>query len=183
MTYPDALVQLEDALYGLIDDLTGLPIRIRNSSPQKINEQHIQLHFKDIEPIGYEDDEGYIDELRVTSKEYEVSVDITCHAGTRTLAVIQNILHNLSNAGGLYYKYFDNINVGYLRSSSISRRDFPLDRIQFEERSVITIVFSSRVSITEVADLGSIESVQFTSIKTKITEDVVVDDTLTVNYP
>jgi hypothetical protein len=185
MNYDDALTELENKLYGLITDLTSLPIRIRNSSPQKINEQHIQLHISNIEDIGWYHG-GRFNEggNAITEKEYEVEVDIACHAGIRTQSVLQKILHTISSGTGLYYKYFDEGSISFLRSSRMTRRDWPLDKIQWEERSQITMVFSMVVEMVDDFDVGTIETVQVSSLKTKITENnVAVEDTLTITYP
>ena len=185
MSYEATTELLEDSLYGLITDLTGLPIRFKNASNQKINQQHIMLHFKEFEEVGWYHNEGYDDNGdEVTSKEYEAVVDIACHGGTRTSVVLKKILHTLSTGSGLYNKYFDNDNISFLRASSVTRRDWPLDKIQFEERSQITIVFSMLVREIDEEGNGVIETVRVSSLKTKLYENnVAVEDTLTITYP
>jgi hypothetical protein len=185
MTYDEAIPDLENKLYGLITDLTSLPIRFRNSSPQKLNEQHIQLHIANIEDVGWYHGGDYDENgAAITQKEYEVDVDVACHAGTRTQTVLQKILHTISASSGLYYKYFDEGNISFLRASRTTRRDWPLDKIQWEERSQITMVFSMVVDMVDDFDVGTIETVQVSSLKTKITENnVAVEDTLTITYP
>ena len=164
-----AIETLEDSLYGLITDLTSLPIRIKNSSSQKINTQHIMLHMKEFEEVGWYHDEGYtVDGDEVSSKEYEAVVDIACHGGTRTSVVLQKILHAMSTPSGLYYKYFDNNIISFLRTSSITRLDWPLDKVQFEERSQITVVFSMIVRQVDELGNGEITTVRLESIKTKL---------------
>lgn len=185
MNYDQALPALEDALYGLITDLTSLPVRIRNSSAQKINEQYIQLHIGEMSDTGQYHGYDYdIDLNQQTQKEYRVLVDISCLAGQRTSSVLQKILHTLSSDSGLYYKYFDNGTISFLNASSISRRDWPLDRVQWEERSRMTAAFSMIVTLTDEEGVGFIETVELSSIKTKTSENNVAnDDTLTVSYP
>lgn len=186
MTYDESLTALEDGLYGVITDLTALPIRIRNKSAQKINEQHIQLHIREIEDIGWYHGEMFeeVSGNEITAKEYEVMVDIACHAGNRTQTVLNKILHALSSGSGLYYKYFETTSISFLRASSITRRDWPLDKVQFEERSQITVVFSMMVEQVDAFDLGSIETVEIVNLKTKVSDNVTaVDDTLTITYP
>jgi hypothetical protein len=180
-----AIEILEDSLYGLITDLTGLPIRFKNASSQKINDQHIMLHFKEFEEVGWYHNEGYnIDGDEVTAKEYEAVVDIACHGGIRTSGVLQKILHAMSTPSGLYYKYFDNNTISFLRASSVTRRDWPVSKVQFEERSQITIVFSMVVRQVDEVGNGHIETVELSSFKVKLSEDnVAVEDTLTINYP
>lgn len=183
-SYKQAIEQVEDALYGYITDLTALPIRIRNSSSQKLTQQHIILHIGEVVQVGYEDDHGYdVDGGLVTSREYEITVDIACHSGTRTTAVLQSILNSLSNRSGLYTKYFSAGNLGYLRGSRITRMDWPLDKIQFEERSTMSVVFSSRVAISD-SDRGEIETVQVGSLKVKLSEtQVAVESAFDVSHP
>ena len=185
MSYDSAITLLENSLGGLITDLTSLPIRFRNASSQKVNKQHIMLHIKEFDEVGwYHGGEYNSNGEEVTAKEYEALVDIACHGGTRTSTVLQKILHALSTGSGLYNKYFDNDTISFLRASSITRRDWPLDKIQFEERSQITIAFSMMVKQIDEEGNGHIETVSLTSIKTKLSEDnVAVEDTLTITYP
>jgi hypothetical protein len=185
MTYDEALESLETKLYGLITDLTGLKIRFRNSSAQKLNEQHIQLHFDNIEDVGWYHGNMYdVNGNGITAKEYSCFVDIACQAGTRTQTVLQKILHTLSSDTGLYHKYFDDGQIAFLRASRMTRRDWPLDKIQWEERSQITIVFSMMVEMVDDFDGGSIETVEISSLKTKITENTTaVEDSITITYP
>jgi hypothetical protein len=84
----------------------------------------------------------------------------------------------------LYYKYFDNNTISFLRASSVTRRDWPVSKVQFEERSQITIVFSMVVRQVDEVGNGHIETVELSSFKVKLSEDnVAVEDTLTINYP
>lgn len=185
MNNDQAEKELEDALYGLITDLTGLKIRMRNSSPQKINEQYIQLHISEFEDIGfYHEGEPDDNQNQTTVKEYRALVDIACHAGERTSAVLRKIIHTLSSDSGLYYKYFDKGEISFLRASSVTRRDWPLDMVQWEERSQTTVAFSMVMTMADEHDIGHFDTVELVSIKTKTTENNVAnDDTLTIQHP
>lgn len=185
MSYEVAYTEFEDALYGIITDTTALPITFRNASNQRLTTQYIQLHIGQVVENGWDIKGEYdISGNQITYKEYEASVDIACHAGKNTSAVLQKILHQLSSGSGLYYKYFPQGTRSYLRASRITRRDWPLDRVQWEERSVMTVVFNMMVAVSDVEDAGSIETVQIIDLDTYNTPtNKAVEDTLTVTFP
>lgn len=186
MTYDDAYETLSDALYGFITDLTALPIRFRNASNQRPTEQHMQLYYGSVDEVGWtlSDGELSVDNKPITQKEYEVSVDIACHQGKNTTRTLQKILHQLSSGGGLYLKYFNTDDIGFLRASTINRRDWPLDKIHWEERSVMTIVFSMMVTETDPEEIGWIETVQINPMDIKdAPNNIAVSDTFEITYP
>lgn len=161
MSYEAAVTKLEDALYGLITDTLNLPIYFRNASNQRPSTKHIQLYINSITENG-----DYVKEAldttnkRSTWKEYEVSVDVGCNSGRNTQASLLTLVHTISSFSGLYNKYFVDEGIAYLRSSSITRRDFPLDKIQWEERSVVTMIFNVMVELKETEGSGFIETVE-----------------------
>ena len=65
----------------------------------------------------------------------------------------------------------------------ITPRNATVDGESWEERSRVTLAFSMVVTDTDLYSDGSIENVEFSSIKTYIGDTVAVDDTLIVNYP
>lgn len=185
MSYEVAYTEFEDALYGIITDTTALPITFRNASNQRLTEQYIQLHIGQVEEVGWDIKGDYdVNGNQITYKEYEASVDIACHAGKNTTLVLQKILHQLSTGSGLYYKYFPQGTRAYLRASRITRRDWPLDRIQWEERSVMTVVFNMMVAMSDVEDVGSIETVEIIDLDVYNTPtNIAVEDSITVTFP
>ena len=184
MSYDAAVTKLEDAIYNLITDVTGLPIIFRNASNQKLTTQYIELYFKQFDEVGWEaEDEFDANFNRLTSKEYEVFVDISCHRGTNTSRVLQTILHSFSTQSEPYYKYFDET-IGYLRVSPITRIDIPIDATQWEERSTMTVVFNMMVSVSDIQPVGYVETVEISSLKVKNGEsNIILDSSETITYP
>lgn len=186
MSYIEALKDLEERIGRFCKELTGLKVSFRNASNQKITSQHVQLFVDRINEVGAEGNVEELDELNkiVTSKEYEVFIECSVNRGDYTQAVLGEIRHQLSTSSGLYYKYFGDTKFAYLRSATIQKRFFTVDSIQFEERSSMQLVFNMMVQSSDFLDIGSIETVEISSLKTKVSEDaVVVDDTLTITYP
>ena len=186
MSYIDTLKDFETRLGRFCKDVTNLKVTFRNASNQKLKEQHIQLHIDRVNENGWEHlnpeltDSGNF----ITSKEYELFVECSCHRGDYTQAVLGEIRHQLSTNSGLYYKYFGDSKFSYLRSATIQKRFFTVDGIQYEERSVMQLVFNMMVESSDIEDIGSIETVEIINLKTKVSEDTVaVDDTLTITYP
>ena len=185
MSYELAITKLEDALYGLITDSVSLPIFFRNASNQRPKTKHIQLHIGDVVETGDYHSDYVLDENEKNStyKEYEITVDIGCHQGRNTRATLLTLLHTMSTSSGLYYKYFSENNIAYLRSSSVTSRDMVLDSVQYEERSVITMIFNIVVNMKDEEGTGFIETVEIPTLTTIVTENNLVEDSTIITYP
>jgi hypothetical protein len=188
MNYEASKQELEDRLFGIITDKTALPITIRNSGSQKLSVPFVELHFSEVDPVGW--GEETISASNVTSgcQEWEISVDVSCHRHPNPEVILQKILHTFNTSSATYYKYFKTQDSGFLRSSSIRRRDFPVDKIQWEPRAFMTLVFSLVSTEEDVTTLDYITTVSFNggddgSINTIITENTILSDELTVTYP
>lgn len=185
MSYRDALIELENRIGDFCIDVTGLPVSFRNESQQKLTEQHVQIYFDRIEEVGWEHSGTLdIDNKQKSYKEYEVFIEILCSRGDYTQAVLGDIRHQVSTSSGLYYKYFGDNKYGYLRSTNAQKRFVPVDGIQYEERSIMTLVFSMMVESVDIEDVGTIETVEIINIKSKLSEDqILTDDNITITYP
>lgn len=186
MNYLQSRQELEDRLYGIITDRTSLPITIRNSGSQKLSTAFVELYFSEIEAVGWGEEYISSNALASATQEWEVSVDISCHRHPNPEMVLQKILHTFNTSSATYYKYFTTQDSGFLRASSIRRRDFPLDKIQWEPRAFMTLVFSLVATEDDVTDLDYITTVEFSGeggINTIITENNILSDELTITYP
>lgn len=185
MSYIETLKDLETRLGRFCKEVSGLKTTFRNASQQKLKEPHIQLYFDRIDEVGWEH-QGQLDVAgkQKTYKEYEVVVECACHRAEYTQAVLGEIRHQLSTSSGYYYKYFPDQVFGYLRSTNIQKRFVTVDGIQYEERSVMNLIFSMMVEAVDTLDIGSIETVEIINIKTKLSEDEVsTDNNITITYP
>tara|TARA_R110001592_G_C13193003_1_gene753608 strand:- start:60337 stop:60903 length:567 start_codon:yes stop_codon:yes gene_type:complete len=185
--YSIALETLENRIYDLISELTALPIKWAEDNTNKINApQYILLKVRNLVEKGIGDDVGWSDTLdkKITAKEWEVTVDIDCRRGKYTQAQLARIIHAFQKHSELYLKYFPDHQFGFLRIMiGITPRNATVDGESWEERSRVTLAFSMVVTDTDLYSDGSIENVEFSSIKTYIGDTVAVDDTLIVNYP
>jgi hypothetical protein len=184
MNYDQSLASLEKRIYDVVQAKTGLPVTIRNASNQKITSQFIELHFVDFDVVGWGEETLTSDDKLSSTQEWEVSVEIACHRGANPSSVLQKLLHCFQSHSALYAKYFNTSDSSYLRCSSIRRRDYPLDKTQWELRSIMTVVFSMVCTEQDVESSGSITTVKFNDgIKTIISENNIIDESLTVTYP
>lgn len=184
--YQDAFVEFEHKVLDLIKQKTGLPTYYMFTSVNKPATQHIQVNFERYDPITPEGEVweyGNATENDKTVQEYEVYVWVECLRGQRPQAVIGAINHAFSSDTALYFEHFTDSSAGYLRCSDISSVKVPIDVLQYEERSRITLVFSLRVLSQDPVNSGSIESVEITQ-KVFVTEDEApLEETYTVSYP
>lgn len=187
MNYEEALDELMTALKGLCADVAAIPFRQRNVGNQKTTEQHFLVHIDSVEPTGISDNFEY----GKSAKHYEVFVDLGCYrpspnakyAGTTTIQ-LQKILHAVQGHSGVYFKHFNTDYVTFHRAGTIQRRDWPLDKTQWEERSVVRLVFGMCVIEEDPVDVGWIETIQVNPLKVYDTPThVAVEDEIEVTYP
>jgi len=186
MNYVEAKKNLEDRLYGIITERTGLPITFRFSGNQKLNTPFIELYFGEMEAVGWGEEQITNDQSTLTTQEWELSVDISCHRHPTPELMLQRILHTFNTSTATYYKHFPTQDSGFLRASSIRRRDYPLDKIQWEPRAFMTLVFSLVVTENDITDLDYITTVKFTEqgrIDTIISENNILSQELIVHAP
>lgn len=186
MSYIDTLKDFENRFGRFCKEVSGLKTTFRNASNQKITEQHIQIHIDRETEVGWEitSDDLTVDGRFITYKEYEMFVECACHRGDYTSAVLGEIRHQLSTNSGLYYKYFGDSKFSYLRSTTAQKRFVSIDGIQFEERSIMQLVFNMMVESSDLEDIGSIETIEIDNLTIKVSDDTTaVDDTITITYP
>ena len=188
LTYEVALETLVARLKGVCDDgiNPSLPFTQRNASNQKLTVQHLQAHIMETEPIGVADIFTY----GKSAKQYEVFVELSCHGKSpnanmgSTSSKLQRILHAFEGHSGVYYKHFPTQDISYLRSGSIRRRDFPLDKTQWEERSSVVLVFGMMVIVEDPVEIGYIETVEINKLKVFDTPTHVAhEETIIIEYP
>jgi hypothetical protein len=157
-----AVADLELKIKGIITDTVNLPVTIRNQSNQKPATPYVELYFNEYSEVGKGVVNSKAGDYDTTSKEYEVYVEITCYRTKDPSITLSNILNILSTSRASYFKHFDDQQASFLRASSIIRRDIPIDKVQIEQRSRMTCVFSIVVNekVETVADLG-IKTVKF----------------------
>jgi hypothetical protein len=183
--YSIALEELENRIYDLVSELTALPIKWAEDNTNKNNApQYILLKVRNLVEKGIGQEVGYTLGNKITAKEWEVTVDIDCRRGKYTQGHLARIIHAFQQHSELYIKYFPDHQFGFLRIMiGITPRNATVDGESWEERSRVTLAFSMVVTDTDLYTDGSIENVEFSSIKTLIGDTVAVDDTLIVNYP
>lgn len=173
LTYEVALETLVVRLKGVCDDAISPPIPFtqRNASNQKLTTQHLQMHIMDTDPIGVADNYEY----GKSAKQYEVMVELSCHGKSpnsnmgSTTAKLQRVLHTFEGHSGVYYKHFTSQDISFLRSGTIRRRDFPLDKVQWEERSSVVLVFGMMVVVEDPVEIGYIETIEVNKLRVKDT--------------
>jgi hypothetical protein len=69
MNYVEAKKNLEDRLYGIITERTGLPITFRFSGNQKLNTPFIELYFGEMEAVGWGEEQITNDQSTLTTQE------------------------------------------------------------------------------------------------------------------
>ena len=187
MNYEQTLEFLINALKGLCDDAISpsLPFKQRNVGQQKLQTQHLQFHIDGIEPVGKADNFDY----GMSARNYEVYVDLACHRNHMTTMAggsevqLQKILHALDGHTGTYLKHFTSKLVSFLRVGTILRRDYPVDKNQWEERSTVRLVFGITVILEDTVDVGWIETIKVTPLRVYDTPThVAVEDTIEVTY-
>lgn len=188
LTYEVALETLIARLKGVCDDAINppLPFTQRNASNQKLTVQHLQAHITETSPVGVADNFEY----GKSAKQYEVFVELSCHGKSpnanmgSTTSKLQRILHSFEGHSGVYYKHFTTQDISFLRTGTIRRRDFPLDKTQWEERSSVMLVFGMMVVVEDPVDIGYIETVTVNKLKVFDTPTHVAhEEIITVNYP
>lgn len=188
LTYEVALETLVARLKGICDDAISpsIPFTQRNASNQKLTTQHLQAHITETEPVGVADTFEY----GKSAKQYEVFVELSCHGKSpnsnmgSTSSKLQRILHSFEGHSGVYYKHFPTQDISFLRSGSIRRRDFPLDKVSWEERSSVVLVFGMMVVVEDPVDVGHIEEVTINKLKVFDTpSSTAYEEIITVTYP
>jgi len=185
MNYEQALNELITAIQGMCIDVANIPFTQRNVGNQKLQVPHWQVHIDGYEPVGISDNFEY----GKSAKQYEVFVDLACHrnhltnyAGGTSLR-LQKVKHAFEGHSGVYYEHFDTRSVSFLRATRIQRRDFPVDKNQWEERSVTRLVFSMLVIDEDPIDVGHIETIQVNTLKVYDTpEHIATEDEIEVTY-
>lgn len=187
LTYEVALETLVARLKGVCDDAISPPIPFtqRNASNQKLTTQHLQMHIMDTDPVGLTDNFEY----GKSAQQYEVMIELSCHGKSpnsnmgSTTAKLQRILHSFGGHSGVYYKHFTSQDISFLRSGTIRRRDFPLDKVQWEERSSVVLVFGMMVVVEDPVEVGYIETVEINKLKVFDTPtSVAYEEVVVVNY-
>lgn len=188
LSYEAALQALVQRLKGVCDDaLTpSLPFTQRFASNQKLTTQHLQMHISEIDSVGIADNFEY----GKSAKQYEVMVELSCHVQLNgsnmgnTSVKLERIIHSLEGHTGVYLKHFPLGEISFLRAGSIRRRDFPLDKSQWEERSSVMLVFSMMVIMSDPVDVGHIETVEINKLRVKDSPShVAVETEITITYP
>jgi hypothetical protein len=185
--YTIALEELENRIYDLVSELTSLPISWLEDNKNKLRDaQYILLKVRNLVEKGIGGTVGWTAGLenKITAKEWEVIVDVDCRRGRYTQAVLAQIVHAFQQHSELYLKYFPDQQFGFLRIQiGITPRNSTVDGESWEERSRVTLAFSMVVTDTDLYSDGHIESVEVSSLKTKIGDTTVVDDQFTITYP
>lgn len=179
MSYESTLREFETRLGRFVKEVTSLPTIFEYSSSQKKQEQFAQIYIGQVVSTGWEHQHNELspDDKIITSKEYEVFVDISVHRATRdssTQAKLGEVIHQLSTSSGVKHKYFIDEQFGFLRNSTIRKRFTQVDGIQYEERSSVQVVFNMIVQSEDLIDVGTVEEIQIPNITTKATKDIVV---------
>ena len=185
--YSIALEELENRLYDLCSELTSLPIKWREDNTNKLlDNQYLLLRMRNLREVGIGEAVGYSGTLenKITAKNWEVVFDIDCRRGSYTQAPLARIIHAFQQHTELYEKYFPDGDFSFLRVQiGITPRNSTVDGESWEERSRVTLTFSMVVKDTDLYSDGSIENVEISSLKIKVEDTVVVDDSFTINYP
>jgi hypothetical protein len=186
MNYEQALNELITSIRGMCVDVANIPFTQRNVGNQKLQVPHWQVHIDVYEPTGISDNFEY----GKSAKQYEVFVDLACHRNHLTTYAggtssrLQEVLHAFEGHSGVYYKHFNTRTISFLRSTRIQRRDYPVEKNQWEERSVTRLVFSMLVVDEDPTDVGHIETITVNALKVYDTPtQVAVEETITVTYP
>lgn len=155
MNLEQSISDLELRIKGIVDTVVGLPISVRNSSNQRLGTPYIEIHIDDIEEVG----RGVVDDTNArfdkSYKEYEVTVEFTVYKTSNPSIPLTKLLHAFTTQKATYDKYFTKQTSGFLRASSIVRRDMPIDKAQIELRAKMRCVFSMVVEYVDtIEDLG-----------------------------
>lgn len=188
LTYEQSYEQLKLRIKDLADKVLepNLPFTIKGASNQKLTQQYIQLWIKQWDKIGrYE-----LVDYNTTAVKYEVMIEIAVHrppsstslTGSTTIQLAK-ILHGLTAHAGSYLDSFTDGDISFLRCGVIDQRHWPIDKNQLEERSSVDCIFEVVVVNEDNTDVGYIETVNLSAIRTKTAPNVIaVEDTLTVSY-
>ena len=183
--YSQMLPAIYTKLHGFCTDVTGLPFTTKNTNKNKPTTQYLQVHLETFDPIGV----GQKIDDTTTSQTYEVIVELSCHIQSgnysgSTKVALQKIIHSLNNCDGVYLKHFNTQDIGFLRSGAIIARDYPVDRTQYEERSLVRLVFSVVVVHTDPVSAGWIETIKVSPFKVYENQYITpsIEDNITVTY-
>lgn len=183
--YSQMLPTMYAKLNGFCTDVTGLPFTTKNTNNNKKTTQYLQAYLETFDPIGV----GQKIDDNTTSQTYEVIVELACHIQSgnysgSTKVALQKIIHSLNNCDGVYLKHFNTQDIGFLRSGSIISRDYPVDRTQYEERSLVRLVFSVVVVHVDPVSAGEIETIQVSPFRVYENQFIlpVVEEDITVTF-
>lgn len=157
---------LLESLAGMVKELYPdiTLVRLDEDYP-KVEGAYVALQVMSYTETG-EDDEYYLDTgFKVITMGYEVNVDFQAFrvtsSGERPMQVLKRLKHHLYD-DEFRYKHLTKNKIGYLRSSSVARRDVFLDSQEKELRARMNAVFHVTISDQPVVEEGYIETVNYT---------------------
>lgn len=183
MSYPDAITNLENALWDMFNHvLKHERIFFERTNYIKPDEDFVTLRIASMKPLEREG--SFVgdgpDGKPTTYLNYEVLVDIRAYRGFAVATA--GLLRHAFSMGELRRRYLYDNEIGYLHSSTIDDSTVVIDGERWESRGAFYSLFHIQISLEDIYGTdGAIETVLTNETVEAPEKTILMNDTITLN--